>query len=87
MTAMHSDTHPDAEAVQLELLRQASVSQRASLMRSLTRVAVASSKRAIAKARPGLSQQELDLVFVELNYGQELADRLRQWMAARDEHD
>ena len=76
---MHSDTHPDAEAVQLALLRQASVSQRASMMRGLTRMAVASSKRAIEKARPGLSQQELDLVFVELNYGRDLADQVRQW--------
>jgi hypothetical protein len=82
MTAMHSDTHPDAEAVQLELLRHASVAQRACMMRGLTRMAVASSRRAIAKARPGLSQQELDLVFVELNYGQDLADRVRQWMAS-----
>ena len=82
MTATHSDTHPAAEAVQLELLRRASVSQRARIMRGLTRAMVASSKRAIEKARPGLSQQELDLVFVELNYGQDLADRLRRWMAS-----
>ena len=50
MTATQCETHPDAEAVQLELLRQASVSQRASMMRRLTRMAVASSRRAIAKA-------------------------------------
>lgn len=80
MPASHSDTHPDAEAVQLELLRKASVAQRASMMRSLTRTAVASSRRAIVRARPDLSEQELGLVFVELNYGRDLADRVRQRM-------
>jgi hypothetical protein len=77
-----SDTHPEAEAVQMDLLRKASVAQRASMMRSLTRTAVASSRRALQRARPGLNQRELDLLFVELNYGRELADRLRQWVAS-----
>lgn len=77
-----SDTHPEAEAVRMDLLRKASVAQRASMMRSLTRTAVASSRRAIRRARPGLNQRELDLLFVELNYGRELADRLRQWVAS-----
>jgi hypothetical protein len=76
-----SDTHPEAEAVRLELLRTASVARRASMMRSLTRTAVASSRRALRQARPGLDQRELDLLFVELNYGRELADRVRRWVA------
>ncbi len=82
MGVIPSDTHPEAEAVQMDLLRKASVAQRASMMRSLTRTAVASSRRVLQRARPGLDQRELDLLFVELNYGRELADRLRQWVAS-----
>ena len=81
MGVPHSDTHPEAEAVRMDLLRKASVAERASLMRSLTRTAVASSRRALRRARPDLDQRELDVLFVELNYGRELADCLRQRVA------
>ena len=74
---MLSDTHPDAERVQIELLRKASFAQRWAKMASLTAYAVNLSRRAIAEAEPGLSPIELDLKFVELSYGQDLADRLR----------
>ena len=72
-----SDTHPDAEQVQLRLLREATVARRAGLLRSLTQLAVTNSTRAIKRANPELSQCEQDLLFVELNYGKDLADRVR----------
>ena len=74
----HTDTHPDAEAVQIESLRRVSVSQRVALMRSMTRMAVSSSRRACRRAHPELTERELDLLFVELNYGSDLAERLRR---------
>lgn len=73
-----SDTHPEAEAVLLDLLRQAGVAKRASMLWSLTSMAVSASRRAIKQANPQLSHQELDLLFVELNYGRQLADQVRQ---------
>ncbi len=73
-----TDTHPDADAVQIQLLRQASVAQRLNMMRSLTRVAVAGSRRACEKAHPEMTSEELDVLFVELNYGRDLAARVRQ---------
>ncbi|HUS38376.1 MAG: hypothetical protein WBF93_09690 [Pirellulales bacterium] len=73
-----TDTHPDADAMQIELLRQASISQRLMMMRSMTSVVVQSSRRACQRANPGLTRQELDLLFVHLNYGRDLADRVRQ---------
>ena len=77
-----TDTHPDAEAVQIELLRQASVAQRLNMMRSLTRVAVAASRRACEKTHPEMTREEIDVLFVELNYGRDLADRVRQRLAS-----
>lgn len=73
-----SDTHPDALAVQIQLLRDATVARRIGMMRSLTQMAVVNSKHAIQRANPDLSDRERDLLFVELNYGRELADRVRE---------
>jgi hypothetical protein len=80
---MLSDTHPDAEKVQIELLRKATFAQRWAKMASLTAYAINLSRRAIAEANPGLDQRELDLKFVELSYGRELADRLRTHLEGR----
>ncbi len=80
---MFSDTHPDAEKVQIELLRKASTSERCALMCSLTATAVSLSRRAIARANPDLSPQEVDLKFVELHYGKKLASRVRRYLERR----
>lgn len=78
-----SDTSPEAERVQIALLRRAGPGRRFDLMRSLTATTVALSRRAIQRANPDLSQHELDLRFVELHYGRELAGRLRTYLENR----
>ena len=80
---MFSDTHPDAEKVQIDLLRKASNSERFGLMCSLTATAISLSRRAIARANPDLSPQEVDLKFVELHYGKGLSGRLRGYLETR----
>jgi hypothetical protein len=80
---MFSDTHPDAEKVQIELLRKASTADRFALMCSLTATAISLSRRAIARANPDFTPQEVDLKFVELHYGKELAGRLRRYLETR----
>ena len=80
---MLSDTHPEAEKVQIDLLRKASTSERFALMCSLTATAISLSRRAIARANPDLSPQEVDLKFVELHYGKELASRVRRYLKRR----
>ena len=73
-----TDTHPSADIVQCELLRQASIAQRLTMMRSMTRIAVHGSRRACEQAHPELTLHELELLFVELNYGRDLADKVRR---------
>ena len=80
---MLSDTHADAEKAQIDLLRKASTNERFALMCSLTASAISLSRRAIARANPDLTPQEVDLKFVELHYGRELAGRLRRYLEAR----
>lgn len=79
----HSDTHPDAKKAQIELLRKASTSQRFAVACSLTATAISLSRRAVARANPRFSPQEVDLKFVELHYGEELAGRLRRYLQTR----
>jgi hypothetical protein len=80
MICQSPDTAPQAEEVQIELIRQASVAQRISMVRSLSQTAMYLSRRAIQRANPTLSEREVDFLFVELHYGEDLADRLRSYM-------
>jgi len=80
---MPSDTSPEAERVQTELLRQATNAQRIGLALSMTDLAIRLAKRAIARANSGRSQQELDLIYLEVHYGRELADRVRNYLKDR----
>ncbi len=75
---MLSDTHRDAERVQIDLLRRLSPAQKVSQLRSLSALVIGLSRRAIARANPGLDQREVDLLWVEYTYGRDLAVRLRE---------
>lgn len=80
---MLSDTSPEAEKVQIELLRKATVAQRLQKMQSLTATTINLSRRAVAGANPGLASRELDLKCVELFHGGELAAALGKYLSSR----
>ncbi len=75
-----SDTHPAAEKVQISMLRKASVAKRASLTISLSETVIRLARRAISRANPGLSEEEVNLIFVANNYGSDLANRLSKYL-------
>lgn len=83
MGSRSPDTHPDAERVQLELLRHASVARRVGLVRSLSATAIQLARRAIRRRHPEAGNQELAAIFVALHYGPELAERLRAYWEGR----
>jgi hypothetical protein len=60
MAAMLSDTHPDAERVRIDRLRRLSGAQKVSQLRSLSALVIGLSRRAIARANPGLDQRDVD---------------------------
>lgn len=80
MIEQSPDTAPQAEKVQIELIRQSSVARRISIVRSLSQTVMYLSRRAIQRANPSLSEREVDLAFVELHYGKDLAERLHSYM-------
>lgn len=80
---MLTDTHPDAEAVQFELLRLMTTAQKFELACLLTDMAIDQSRRAIERLNPGISQREVDFKFIELNYGTDLAQKVRHYQKER----
>jgi len=83
MISQSSDTAPEAEKVQIELIRRSSVSRRISTVRSLSQMTMYLSRRAIQRTNPSLSEREVDLAFVAHHYGEELAERLRLYMESK----
>ena len=78
------DTAPAAEAVQIELLRKASVSRRLALARSLSTTVIELSRRAISRRHPDASDREVLLMWVRIHYGPELAQRLQAYLESPD---
>jgi hypothetical protein len=71
------DTDPDSERVQIDLLRAAGTSRRASLAVGLTRTVIGLSRRALRSAHPELHEAEIEALWVELHYGREIAEGMR----------
>ena len=83
MTTQSPDTHPEIEKRLISLIRNLSNAEKLSMVRSLSSNAMKLSKRAIRRANPDLDEKELDLKFVSLHYGEELAVRLRKYLDTR----
>lgn len=80
---MLTDTHPEAENVQMELLRKATVTERLARASSLSAMTINLSRQAIAKANPHLAGRELQLKCIEVFYGKDLANRVREYLKER----
>ena len=79
-----SDTSPEALAVQLECMRRMTPQQRirqtCAMSRQVKRMAFA----AIRRRHPGFSEDEVQNLFIELTYGQTLANEVRRWKEEQD---
>lgn len=77
------DTHPRVCAVIIERIRAMSYAERFAMMSDMTDFVCDQSMAAIAAVMPGASRDEVGLRFCEVHYGKELADRVREFLAAR----
>ncbi len=80
---MIDDTHPAVATAQLEMLRRAGCGRRAALARSLSRTVIGLSRRELTARMVPASPIEVQLRWVEHQYGADLAGRLRAFLAAR----
>ena len=79
-----SDTDPEAERVQLELLRAAGPGRRARMALELSALVISLARRGLRSTLPpGASEEDAALRFVELYYGLELAAGVRRRLAER----
>jgi hypothetical protein len=83
MRTQSEDTDLQAERVQLDLLRRATVAKRATTVLSLSQTVVELARKAIRRQNPELSKQEVLLRFVAVHYGPELAGRLAAGLERR----
>ncbi len=81
---MLADTAPEAERVQIALLRGLTPAQRFAKACALTQWTRDLSRRAIARAFPDLNPDERKLKFIELHYGRECAEQVRQYLRERE---
>lgn len=79
MKTQSIDTNPEAEEVLILLLRKLSTEERLSRVLQFSSSIINLSKRAIARANPNLSEDEMKLLFVEYHYGATLANKLRSY--------
>jgi hypothetical protein len=80
-----SDTSVDVERAQLQVLRDMSPAERVALALRLSSDVMHASKRAIARAHPEFTARQIEHMFIELHYGRELADAVRQHDRTRDD--
>ena len=77
MKTQSEDTSPEIERVQIELLRKMSPARKFSLVRSMTRTMIQASRANIQALHPDADENKQRLLFIELYYGKELAERVR----------
>lgn len=80
-TSRSADTSPDAERIQIELLRRAGETRRFERVRSLTASVVGLSRRALREQMPGASESDGMIRWVALHHGEALAEGVRRRLA------
>jgi hypothetical protein len=75
-----SDTNPEIEKIQISLIRELKIFDRISLLNSLSQTVINLSRKAIARANPGLNEKDLNYKFVKYHYGEDIAERLKAHM-------
>ncbi|HEY3115551.1 MAG TPA: hypothetical protein VGK54_02300 [Chloroflexota bacterium] len=75
-----ADTSPEAERVQIELLRQAGPAKRFALACSLSQLVLDLARQGILEADPFASSSDQAVKLVEICYGAELAASFRGYL-------
>ena len=78
-----TDTSPEALAVQLDCWRNMTPSQRIRKMCTLSGRTKRMAFEAIRRRHPDFLEDEVQMLFIELAYGQTLANKIRRWMKGK----
>jgi hypothetical protein len=75
-----SDTSKKVENIHIGLMRKLTASERMSRLRALSQTVMNLSRRAIRRANPELNENELKYKFLAYHYGDEIAEKYRQYV-------
>ena len=78
-----NDTSPEAEEIQIALLRKLSPAQKAAKTFSLSNEVIRLSKRAIRRQNPDLNEFELKILFLHHFYGPKIAKKVQDHLKIR----
>ena len=84
MTTQSVDTHPHAERIMIDVIRQAPMSKRFRLVQSLTQCALWSSLQAWQERHREVSEQEAAVGSVSCSYGPALGERVQAALGMRE---
>src|SRR5260370_18060119 len=84
MTTQSVDTHPHAERIMIDVIRQAPMSKRFRLVQSLTQCALWSSLQASQERHREASEQEAAVGSVSCSYGPALGERVPAALGMRE---
>lgn len=85
MKTQSTDTHINTESVLISLLRKQNTAKKFSIIRSLSQSTIQLSKRAIARANKGINEEQVNLIFIDLHYGKELAQKYQKYLDQKNE--
>jgi len=77
------DTSIEFEKTYIAFIGRASLSKKLSLVRSMTRTVLSNGYRAVKRTHPDLSEAQLQICYIELAYGEDLAKRFAEYLKDR----
>lgn len=77
------DTSIEFEKTYIEFIRRASLSKKFSSVRSLTRTVLSNGFRAVKRTHPDLSEEQLQVFYIETLYGKALAKDFAKYLKDR----
>lgn len=80
MKKQSRDTNIKAEKILISLLKKESRTEKFSKVCSLSETAINLSKRAIKRANKDLNENQINLLFIEYNYGKDLAKKVKKYL-------
>jgi hypothetical protein len=80
MKTQSNDTCAEAEKVLISLIRKENISKRLSKILSFSQTTIQLSKRAIARANKNLDSGQINLLFINYHYGNDLAERVERYL-------
>ncbi len=83
MRTQSSDTSPEIERVQVEMLRKAPLSKHFAIMEAWSQFITEVAKQGIRRDHPEADEQEVSLILLARLHGQPLADKVRAKLAER----